>query len=80
MISINTDNQGLRSVKAFKQVKASVTSNNRLGMNTLEQWFLIFFKSENTFDYIKICWTPKLMIQKTNENIPRGNKYIIKYI
>ena len=48
--------------------------------NRLEQWFLTFSKSGNTFDYMKICGTPKLMIQKTNKNLPRRNKYIIRYI
>ena len=45
---------------------------------SLEQWFLIFLKSGNTFDYMKN--SPKLTIQKTNKNIPRRSKYILENI
>ena len=47
-------------------------------IDSVEQWFLILLKSGNTFDYI--CGTPKLMIQKTNENLQRRNKYISENI
>ena len=44
----------------------------------LVQWFLTFLKSGNTFDYMKNL--QKLMMQKTNRNIPRRNKYILEDI
>ena len=46
----------------------------------IEQWFLTFLKSGNTFDYMKNLRNTKLMIQKTNKNIPRRNKYILENI
>ena len=40
----------------------------------VEQWFLIFLI------VWKICWTSKLMIKRTNKNMPRRNKYILENI
>ena len=41
----------------------------------------ISFWSQGTLLIIwKICGTPKLMIQKTNKNLPRRNKYILENI
>ena len=46
---------------------------------TLHQWFLTILKSGNTFDCMKNLRNTR-MIQKTNENIPRRNKYILENI
>ena len=45
----------------------------------LHQWFLIFSKSGNTFDYMKNLRNTKIN-EKTNKNIPRKNKYILENI
>ena len=50
-------------------------------LESLEQWFLTFLKFQGTLLIIrKICGTPKLMIQNTNKNMPRRNRYILENI
>ena len=54
--------------------------SERLDIHSLKQWFLIFLKSGNTFDYIKNLRNTTINDpKKTNKNI-RRNKYILENI
>ena len=50
------------------------------GLGTTAVVLNLFLKSGNTFDYMKNLRNTKIMIQKTNKNIPRRNKYILENI
>ena len=49
-------------------------------VKSAKQWFLTFFEVREHFWLYEKFAEPKLMIQKTNENMPRRNKYILENI